>query len=215
MDCEMPELNGFEATRAIREAEAGGKRRMPVIAMTANVVEGYREQCLAAGMDDYVIKPATILKLKEVLQRWIRDEAPAESPDRACTAQEASTAWTKDVKPKECSGEPVDTHELFELLDRQAAQELLRSFLSAINEYMGEMESPIGERNKQALRKVVHKFQGACSSMQAAEMARDVAELESALRDADWEKVDDAYAALRVSSERAQRFVQANLVDGC
>src|SRR5262249_16009656 len=82
MDCEMPELNGFEATRAIREAEAGGKRRMPVVAMTANAVEGYREQCLAAGMDDYVIKPATILKLKEVLQRWIRDEAPAESQDK-------------------------------------------------------------------------------------------------------------------------------------
>ena len=118
------------------------------------------------------------------------------------------------VESKECSGEPVDTHELFELLDRQAARELLRSFLSAINKYMGEMESPIGERNKQALRRVVHKFKGACSSMQAAEMTRDVAELESALRDADWEKVDYAYAALRVSSERAQRFVQANLVDG-
>ncbi len=213
MDCEMPELNGFEATRAIRETEAGGKRRMPVVAMTANAVEGYREQCLAAGMDDYVIKPATILKLKEVLQRWIRDEAPAESQDRACTTEEASTEC-EDVESKACSGEPVDIHELFELLDRQAAQELLRSFLCAINGYMGEMESPIGERNREALRRVVHKFKGACSSMQAAEMVRDVAELETALRDADWGKVDCAYAALRVSSERAQRFLKANLVDG-
>ena len=70
MDCQMPDMDGFQATRAIRALDPMG-RRVPIIAMTANAMQGDRERCLEAGMDDYLAKPVAILDLKTTLQRWL------------------------------------------------------------------------------------------------------------------------------------------------
>jgi len=70
MDCQMPEMDGFQATREIREREGDGPR-VPILAMTANAMSGDRERCLEAGMDDYLAKPIAILDLKDALLRWL------------------------------------------------------------------------------------------------------------------------------------------------
>jgi len=70
MDCQMPELDGFEATVAIREIEKNTGEHIPIIAMTANAMQGDRETCLSAGMDDYISKPINPKQLKQILERW-------------------------------------------------------------------------------------------------------------------------------------------------
>jgi two-component system sensor histidine kinase/response regulator len=71
MDCQMPEMDGFEATRQIRSAEVVSGNHVPIVAMTANAMTGDRENCIAAGMDDYIAKPVTRHTLREALHRWL------------------------------------------------------------------------------------------------------------------------------------------------
>jgi CheY-like chemotaxis protein len=91
MDCQMPLLDGFEATRRIRAAESETGSHQIVVAMTANGAEGDRERCLAAGMDDYLPKPITREMLAELLQRWLPPLPEAEgSPQLAGLPHAAS-----------------------------------------------------------------------------------------------------------------------------
>ncbi|HMS02927.1 MAG TPA: response regulator, partial [Gemmatimonadaceae bacterium] len=70
MDWQMPELDGLEATRRVRQAEVGSDRRVPILALTANALVGDRERCLDAGMDDFLSKPFQLQDLDDLLERW-------------------------------------------------------------------------------------------------------------------------------------------------
>jgi CheY-like chemotaxis protein len=75
MDCQMPRMDGFEATRQIREGEKlRGAQRTPVVALTAHAMAGYRDECLQAGMDDYLAKPFEAAALRQMLGRWLSDQ---------------------------------------------------------------------------------------------------------------------------------------------
>jgi CheY-like chemotaxis protein len=71
MDCQMPEMDGFEATAAIRKLEEATRRHTPIVALTANAMTGDRERCLDCGMDDYVSKPFDVKALQRLITQWL------------------------------------------------------------------------------------------------------------------------------------------------
>jgi CheY-like chemotaxis protein len=83
MDCQMPEMDGFDATAEIRRREAGSARRTPIIALTASVVEDGRKRCLAVGMDDYLAKPFTMKQMRMMLATWLDHSSGASGEEPA------------------------------------------------------------------------------------------------------------------------------------
>ncbi|CAN5895137.1 hypothetical protein BH20PSE1_BH20PSE1_24490 [soil metagenome] len=93
MDCQMPEMDGYEATRSLREKErAAGSPRLPVIALTANAMIEDHERCLAAGMDGYLAKPVRLEGLCELLERWLSRSVPSLSAPPAGATSPAAAA---------------------------------------------------------------------------------------------------------------------------
>ncbi|MTV36480.1 EAL domain-containing protein [Duganella radicis] len=104
MDCSMPEMDGYEATAHIRIAEQAMGRRTPLVAMTANTQIGDAEKCLAAGMDDYLAKPITLVELRHKLEKWL----PHGAPGGATSATSAAGAGADDAGAP--AGTPVLDH---------------------------------------------------------------------------------------------------------
>jgi two-component system sensor histidine kinase/response regulator len=97
MDCRMPRLDGFDATRAVRASEPAGTR-VPIIAMTASALEGEEQRCLAAGMDDFLTNPVDPTRLFRVLRKWTDGESPAARSTPNSHHPDDSTAQELDME---------------------------------------------------------------------------------------------------------------------
>ncbi|MDD5629175.1 MAG: response regulator, partial [Elusimicrobia bacterium] len=151
MDCQMPEMDGFQATAEIRRREGSGKRT-PVIAMTANALEGDREKCLAAGMDDYVAKPVRMPELCAVLARW---DAPVDA---------AVLAGHRELGGADNPG---------------FLGELVDIFLKDAPKHLEALQGSVAAGDSQRLAKAAHALKGASGNMGARLMHRICRRLEA------------------------------------
>jgi len=98
MDCHMPQMNGYQASTAIRRREKGTGCRVPIIALTANAMQGDRENCLSAGMDDYLAKPVRASELEEMLEKWLTG-GNKRNGEMAYPEQSAQISTSVDAPP--------------------------------------------------------------------------------------------------------------------
>jgi CheY-like chemotaxis protein/HPt (histidine-containing phosphotransfer) domain-containing protein len=168
MDCQMPEMDGYQATAEIRRIEGNG-RRTPIIAMTAAAMDGDRDLCLAAGMDDYITKPVRLETVAAALERWAGRPAP-DGPEAALPAPPGSPS-------------PLDQAQI-ELLrsldDGEGAvlAEIIDQYLAQTVEGRNDLARVTGEGDAQGLVQVAHKLRGASANVGAVVLAEICSELE-------------------------------------
>ena len=175
MDCQMPEMDGYEASRAIREKEASSGVHTPIIAMTANAMQGDREKCLAAGMDDYISKPVRHPDLEAMLNRWL--------PQSPHAVSRGSSAAGAAAQPDE-SG-PIDTSVLdnFRELGAKGATgflaDLIGQFLREAPDRIERLRTAVTQVDADALRMAAHSLKGSSGTLGANNLASICGSLET------------------------------------
>jgi CheY-like chemotaxis protein len=172
MDCQMPVMDGFEATRRIRERERETGRHVSIIAMTANAMEGDRERCLEAGMDDYLSKPVR----SETLAGMLRRHLPAQQENAAQVLDEAHLS--------ELFGE-----------DRDMRRSLLQGFYDGASPLQRKLDAALAAENFEDIGRIAHQLVGSAANLGARELEALAQSLRLAVRER------DAQAARRLHAE--------------
>jgi two-component system, sensor histidine kinase and response regulator len=159
MDCQMPVMDGFTATRRIRELELSrGTKRLPVIALTANVMSEDRENCIAAGMDAHLGKPIEPAQMTETLGRFLKAHSLAP---------------------------PIDRQALRELTggDAEFERELAETFVSSGDQCLAEIMAALQISDFDTVRKRAHSLKGASANIHALDLSQAASSLETAVRE--------------------------------
>jgi signal transduction histidine kinase/CheY-like chemotaxis protein/HPt (histidine-containing phosphotransfer) domain-containing protein len=198
MDCEMPVMDGFEATRRIREMERGAElsrdaaatSRLPIVALTAHALAEIREECLVAGMDDFLVKPFDELQIGEMLRRWIpRCERKPQKKDASST--QPSAAPTKDPAAKSPAAETQGVIDLAAISKIRAIQGSSGSLFERVVSQFAETAPALAAKLRQecdagdgeALWRTAHSLKSSAAALGAAQLSRRCAQIEALARE--------------------------------
>jgi CheY-like chemotaxis protein len=165
MDCQMPVMDGYEATDEIRRRE-GQSRRIPIIGMTAHAIGGDRERCLEAGMDDYVTKPVRIEALGDAVERWAH-------------ARGAQTESDESLDPLMIA----KLRRVEEEIGVGIVSEVIDAFLNLTPQRLADMQSALKDGDLMTFAEVALSLKGSCGYLGARRMEKLCSRLESEARD--------------------------------
>ncbi len=229
MDCQLPEMDGFEATRRIRAAERDGTLgvssggHIPIIAVTASATKGDRDRCLAAGMDQYVTKPIDSRLLLRLVSACLAvgpsaplpaadlpdspSPAPAPAPSPAPPIPLPTPAPAPVPSPAPPDAPAVDLARLVKtcLGDEAFARRLLAKFRDRAQACAADIDAAVARRDPDASARAAHLLKGAAGNVAAKRMSELAAAVEEAARAGDFERAGTAAASLRVEVERCGR----------
>ncbi len=185
MDCQMPEMDGFEATRSIRNVSSGVLNpSIPIIAMTAHARKEFRDECLKAGMNDYMAKPIHPGELTRALDRWLAESPSHEDPVNSSReiapavdpggAESGRTGETRVAAPV---GEVVFDREGFlnrVMRDMDLARVLVDGFILDMPAQIKQLKEAVVTANSRLAEQQAHRIKGAASNL-GAEVLREVA----------------------------------------
>lgn len=190
MDCQMPEMDGFTATRKIRSGEAGeSNKHIVVIAMTANAMSGDIQKCLDAGMNDYLSKPIDADKLICTLNKWINGVEVIDGGTE--TILNAETIWDREGALKRLRGRE----------DR--LEKLVNMYLESESERIEQLQQAAIQADSEALHRHAHSLRGVAANLSALQLQDKAADLESAAH----HKLSNEYTTLmRAVVDASQQF---------
>jgi signal transduction histidine kinase/CheY-like chemotaxis protein/HPt (histidine-containing phosphotransfer) domain-containing protein len=194
MDVQMPEMDGFQATAAIRERERSTGRHQPIVAMTASAMKGDRERCLAEGMDNYVSKPIHAAQLFEAIEGF----ATQTEEEAAMQADEAE-GWT------------LDRDELMKRIDGDLGllKKMVDPFVAECPRILGTLRVAIGRQDCPAVERAAHYIKGSVGNFCARSPFDAAFRLERMARSGDLTGAQESYADLEEGLERLKRRLLA------
>ena len=201
MDCQMPEMDGFEATGEIRTPESKVlDHRVPIIAMTANAMKGDREKCLEAGMDDYLCKPVNPQELNDILEKWI-------------AKQDSSLLYEATNSDKKPAQNIFDKASLLDRLmgDEELANEILAGFLEDVPRKFSALKEALDKRDVSSVLREAHTLRGASADVGGKAMHEKAFEIEKAVEAGDLETVKACMPELETQFERLKEAMNRTM----
>jgi signal transduction histidine kinase/DNA-binding response OmpR family regulator/HPt (histidine-containing phosphotransfer) domain-containing protein len=219
MDVQMPEMDGLEATRAIRfrEQERGG--HIPVIALTAHAMKGDRDRCMEAGMDDYLTKPVEPRAIHEMIARWTTTSSGQETGDDKTQSHSPTLPKTAaedhDVGAKKLVEQPIVQIEVFDVAglrsrvegDLELLAELIELYLIHSPAMLAEIDSAVAAKDGEKITRAAHTLKGMLKNMCAERCADAALELESGGRGHPHVPVDHARTTKREELEHLRKVL--------
>lgn len=207
MDIQMPEMDGFEATKTIRSIEKADKRNI-IIAMTAHAMPGDREKCIKAGMDDYIAKPIDPKELFDIIKKWIKPKIEGGETVHSNTA----TKGDAQPEPQQKAGEdepPVDMKKAMSRVgnDMTFFKEMVKEFINYIPEKLNLISDGIKAGDFDAIQKNAHNIKGAAGNLSAVRLHSLSLELENKGREKNISGAEDLVAELKREMERLKEFI--------
>jgi signal transduction histidine kinase/DNA-binding response OmpR family regulator len=191
MDVQMPEMDGFKATAAIRAREQASGRRLPIVAMTAHAIKGDRERCLAAGMDDYLSKPIQSAELFAIIERLAEPAAVEPAPAAGANGNGMATA----VFDRAALLNYVDS-------DRELLSRVLERFREKRPQLLAKIQEAIAHADSPALEFSAHKLKGVVGNFFAKPAWEAAFRLETLGNEGNLQEAHRAYAVLEQEMDR-------------
>jgi PAS domain S-box-containing protein len=208
MDVQMPEMDGLEATRAVRSARSGAlSRSVPIIAMTAHAMQGDRQRCFDAGMDDYVAKPVTLDVLAQVLEKWLAKLAAAGGTGKALPAAPSSRPLLAEPAVF-CEATLLDRA----MGERQLARIVARTFLEDVPLQMEALRGHVLATDSKGTERQAHTIKGAAATVGGEAVAKLAGEIEQAAHARNLGSVKAVLGELQDRFERLKRAMEASSV---
>ena len=204
MDVQMPEMDGLEATRMIRERERETGRHIPIIALTAHAMKEDRERCLQAGMDAYVPKPIKVQELFKVIKEILPEvPEPQETPEEKPTTSEAER-----TAPQE--GPTFDMEKALDMAggDEEFLKELVGIYLSDCPEKLSKIHHAIEGGDAQALYETAHSLKGASGNIGLTQAYELALELERKGKEGKLQGAEEVFKALEEEIGRFRKFAE-------
>ncbi|HEX5053505.1 MAG TPA: response regulator [Planctomycetota bacterium] len=207
MDVQMPEMDGFEATRRIRAAELDSGRHLPIVGVSAHALLGFRERCLDAGMDDFITKPVSFRELHRVIEAWGGGGAPGPATATAGTAR-THPAVPHPLAPYRDPAPAAARDRRSVALQRVGGieatlQAIVRTFAHEAPQLLTRIERAIADRAAGELALAAHTLKGAADTLGLAELTTQALELERQGRRGEIDAAWQSARALRPAVDAA------------